>query len=64
MDYFIGKFGPKKDGVDSKYGKFTMDAIRKFQKENGLNPNGITEKNTYAKLKEKIKELDQGDIKI
>ena len=64
MDYFIGKFGPKKDGVDSKYGKFTMDAIRKFQKENGLNPNGVTEKNTYTKLIEKIKELDQGDIKI
>jgi hypothetical protein len=40
-----------------------MDAIRKFQKENVLNPNGITEKNMYAKLIEKIKELDQVDIK-
>ncbi len=48
----IGDFGPKKDGVDSKYGKYTMNGIREFQKENGLKEDGITEKNTYSKLKE------------
>ena len=52
LGYFIGKFGPNKDGIDSKYGKFTMNGIRKFQKENGLKDDGITEKNTYTKLKE------------
>lgn len=56
MGYYIGKFGPKKDGIDSKYGKFTMNGIRSFQKENGLNANGITDKNTYTKLKEKYNE--------
>ena len=52
LGYDIGDFGPKKDGIDSKYGKFTMNGIRKFQKENGLKDDGITEKNTYKKLKE------------
>ena len=52
LGYDIGDFGTKKDGVDSKYGKFTMNGIRKFQKENGLKEDGITEKNTYSKLKE------------
>ena len=33
LGYDIGDFGPEKDGVDSKYGKFTMNGIRKFQKE-------------------------------
>ena len=51
LKYDIGNFGPKKDGVDSKYGKFSMNGIRKFQKENGLKSDGITEKNTYEKLK-------------
>jgi len=52
LNYDIGDFGPKKDGVDDKYGKYTMNGIRKFQKENGLKSDGITEKNTYTKLKE------------
>ena len=52
LGYDIGDFGPKKDGIDSKYGKYTMNGIRKFQKENGLKEDGITEKNTYKKLKE------------
>jgi len=47
----IGDFGSKKDGVDSKYGKYTMNGIREFQRENGLKEDGITEKNTYSKLK-------------
>jgi len=52
LDYDIGKFGSKKDGVDNKYGKFTMNGIRKFQNENGLKSNGITNGITYKKLKE------------
>jgi len=57
LGYDIGDFGPKKDGNDSKYGKYTMNGIRKFQKENGLKEDGITEKNTYKKLKEVWEEL-------
>lgn len=56
LNYYIGDFGPKKDGIDSKYGKFTMEGIRKFQNENGLKNDGITEKNTYKLLKEKYQE--------
>ena len=57
LGYDIGDFGPQKDGIDSKYGKYTMNGIRKFQKENGLKEDGITEKNTYKKLKEVWEEL-------
>jgi len=57
LKYDIGKFGPKKDGVDDKYGKFTMNGMRKFQKENSLKDDGITNKNTYNNLKQKWEEL-------
>jgi hypothetical protein len=57
LNYDIGDFGPKKDGVDQKYGKFSMEGIRKFQNENGLKNDGITEKNTYKLLKQKYEEL-------
>jgi hypothetical protein len=59
LDFYIGEFGPKKDGIDSKYGKFTMEGIRKFQDQNGLKNDGITEKNTYKLLKQKYEELNK-----
>ncbi len=36
--------------VDGIYGKKTKDAIIKFQKKNGLNPDGVVGKATLAKL--------------
>lgn len=58
LKYFIGDFGPNKDGVDKKYGKYSMGGVREFQKKNSLEQNGIMNKSTFNMLKteyEKIK---------
>jgi len=36
--------------IDGKVGKVTKDAIKEFQKANGLNPDGVIGKQTWAKL--------------
>jgi len=43
--------GPK--GADGKYGPKTRAAVKKFQEDNGLKPDGDAGPNTIAKLKEK-----------
>ena len=36
-----------------------MEGIRKFQDQNGLKNDGITEKNTFKLLKQKYEELNK-----
>lgn len=52
------KVGYKLGEVDSEFGKFTDAAVRKFQKDNKLDVDGIAGKKTLAKLEELVKALD------
>lgn len=40
--------------IDGKVGKMTRYAIKEFQRANGLNPDGIVGKKTWAKLQEHL----------
>jgi peptidoglycan hydrolase-like protein with peptidoglycan-binding domain len=42
--------------VDGKFGPQTQEAVKKFQKENGLKEDGIVGPKTKAKMQEKLKE--------
>ena len=50
LGYAIGK-------VDSEFGKLTDEAVRKFQKDNCLDADGIAGKATLAKIDELVKAL-------
>ena len=45
-----------KFGADGDYGDETVNAVKKFQKENGLSVDGVVGPNTRAKLNEKLEE--------
>lgn len=45
LGYDLGKYG-----VDSNFGTATHNAVVKFQKDNGLTPDGIIGQNTWRKL--------------
>lgn len=45
LGYDLGKYG-----VDSNFGTATYNAVVKFQKDNGLTPDGIIGQNTWRKL--------------
>lgn len=45
LGYDLGSFG-----VDGDYGGITLDAVRAFQKNNGLDTDGIVGRNTWSKL--------------
>lgn len=40
LGYNLGTFGPNKDGVDGRYGKRTLAAIKDFQRKNGVKQTG------------------------
>jgi hypothetical protein len=46
----LGTSGPNKDGVDGEMGRSTDRAIRQFQKDNELTPDGVVGELTAAKL--------------
>jgi peptidoglycan hydrolase-like protein with peptidoglycan-binding domain len=46
----LGNSGPNKDGVDGYSGPSTTKAIKKFQEDSGLTPNGSMDKTTLSKL--------------
>ena len=50
-------------GADSKFGKGTYDSLIQFQKDNGLDPDGLAGAKTFAKLDELIdkKSSNSGD---
>lgn len=46
----LGTTGPNHDGVDGVYGKNTRNAVREYQKANGIRPTGYVGKVTAPKL--------------
>jgi len=40
LGYYLGTYGPNGNGVDGRYGKRTLDAIKSFQTKNGVKPTG------------------------
>ena len=40
LGYNLGKYGPNKDGVDGRYGRLTLAAIKDFQRKNGIKATG------------------------
>jgi peptidoglycan hydrolase-like protein with peptidoglycan-binding domain len=40
LGYDLGTYGPNKNGVDGRYGKLTLAAIKDFQRKNGIKPTG------------------------
>lgn len=48
--YDLGKFGPKKDGIDSSWGSVTDKAFRAFQKDHKLKVDGIAGKDSLYEL--------------
>ena len=49
-DYFELKKINKKIATDAKWGPATIDALKMFQKAEGINPDGIAGPDTYSKL--------------
>lgn len=50
LGFDLGKFGEKADGLDGKLGSATENAIKDFQKLNGLKVTGIIDDKTLAAL--------------
>ncbi|MGY4689118.1 peptidoglycan-binding domain-containing protein [Salibacterium sp. K-3] len=46
-------------GADGDYGNETFDAVKVFQARHGLSVDGIAGPNTFEKLKEVIKDMEQ-----
>lgn len=41
LGYDLGEYGPNMDGIDGKFGPKTKEAVKKFQKDQGLKVDGI-----------------------
>ena len=50
-DYFELKKINKKIATDAKWGPTTIEALKMFQKAEGINPDGIAGPETYSKLR-------------
>jgi hypothetical protein len=48
--YDLGNSGPNKDGIDGKFGSETLSAVRAYQSDHDLTPDGIVGKDTWAAL--------------
>lgn len=55
----LNKLGYDCGKVDGSFGPATYDALIKFQKENGLDPDGYAGPKTFAKLDELIKKKEE-----
>jgi len=50
LGYDLGEFGPNKDGIDGRFGPVTKEAVKKFQKDNNLQVDGIIGIETASEL--------------
>jgi peptidoglycan hydrolase-like protein with peptidoglycan-binding domain len=48
--YDLGDTGAKKDGVDGSFGSKTEEALKKYQYENDLDPDGSCGRKTWSEL--------------
>lgn len=48
--YYLGTYGPNKDGIDGKFGATVEARVREFQKSRGLTQDGIVGPATWAAL--------------
>lgn len=49
-------------GIDGKFGQRTKNAVKKYQKELGLEPDGIVGRNTYVKLFFQAPKVEPTDV--
>ncbi len=57
--------GLYEDNIDGIFGSITQSAVREFQRQKGLNPDGIVGPKTYSQLpelEELLKDLDQQQV--
>jgi murein L,D-transpeptidase YcbB/YkuD len=54
-DYLLNNYGKLESGIDSKFGPYTEEAVKKFQSDNGLKVDGIVGNETLTKLIELTK---------
>jgi hypothetical protein len=54
-DYLLNNYGKLESGIDSKFGPYTEEAVRKFQSDNGLKVDGVVGNETLTKLIELTK---------
>ena len=48
--YYLGDYGPNKDGIDNDFGKKTDEVVRQFQRDNYLSDDGVIGYNTVSIL--------------
>lgn len=49
--YNLGKFGPDGSGVDGRFGRFTRAAVTQFQRDNGLEADGVAGSQTLNAMR-------------
>ena len=48
--YYLGNYGPNKDGIDNDFGNKTDEVVRQFQRDNYLSDDGVIGYNTVSIL--------------
>lgn len=55
----LQKLGYFKSTIDGVLGKITKDAIKSFQRDNGLEVTGMADSNTIQEIKDAVEQKDQ-----